>query len=59
MGLNTPPVGTLLYLTASIADTSAMKVAKESIPFIIAVIIAVVLLGLFPQIALWYPSLVL
>ncbi len=59
MGLNTPPVGTLLYLTASIADTSAMKVAKESIPFIICVIIAVVLLGLFPQITLWYPSLVL
>ncbi|MBR2282733.1 MAG: TRAP transporter large permease subunit, partial [Spirochaetales bacterium] len=59
MGLNTPPVGTLLYLTASIADTSAMKVAKESIPFIICVLIAVVLLGLFPQITLWYPSLVL
>ena len=59
MGLNTPPVGTLLYLTASIADTSAMKVAKESIPFIVAVLIAVVLLGLFPQIALWYPGLVL
>ena len=59
MGLNTPPVGTLLYLTASIADTPAMKVAKESIPFIIAVLIAVVLLGLFPQISLWYPSLVL
>ncbi|MCF0237792.1 MAG: TRAP transporter large permease subunit, partial [Sphaerochaetaceae bacterium] len=59
MGLNTPPVGTLLYLTAKIADTSAMKVAKESIPFIICVIIAVMLLGAFPQIVLWYPNLVL
>ena len=57
MGLNTPPVGGLLYLTAKIADVPAMKVAKESIPFIICVIILVVLLGLFPQIALWYPSI--
>lgn len=59
LGLNTPPVGTLLYLTSSIAETSAMKVAKESMPFIICVIIAVVLIGVFPQIVLWYPSLVI
>lgn len=57
LGLNTPPVGGLLYLTAKIADTPALKVAKESIPFIICVLILVILLGLFPQIALWYPSL--
>lgn len=59
MGLNTPPVGSLLYLTAKIADTPALKVAKESIPFIIAVLVAVILLGAFPQIVLWYPGLVM
>ena len=59
MGLNTPPVGTLLYLTAKIADAPALKVAKESIPFIIGVLILIVLLGFFPNIVLWYPNLVL
>ncbi len=56
LGLNTPPVGTLLYLTSKIADTSAMKVAKESLPFIAGVLLVVVLLGFFPGIALWYPN---
>lgn len=56
LGLNTPPVGTLLYLTSKIADAPALKVAKESIPFILCVLLVVVLLGFFPQIALWYPT---
>ena len=59
IGLNTPPVGSLLYLTARIADTDAMKVAKESMPFIIGLIILCIAMVFFPQIVTFYPSLVL
>lgn len=58
MGLNTPPVGALLYMTAKIADTDAMKVAKESIPFILVLLLLVVAMVFFPQIVTFYPSLV-
>lgn len=56
MGLNTPPVGSLLYLTSKIADAPALKVAKESLPFIVLVLVSVCLIGRFPQICLWYPT---
>ncbi len=59
VGLNTPPVGALLYLTAKIADTDAMKVAKESIPFILVLLLFVVLIVFFPAIVTFYPNLVL
>ena len=58
MGLITPPVGTLIYITASIADTNPMKVAKELIPFIIALVILVSLMVLFPAITTWFPNLI-
>lgn len=59
IGLNTPPVGSLLYLTARIAETDAMKVAKESLPFIAGLIILCIAMVFFPQIVTFYPSLVL
>lgn len=59
IGLNTPPVGSLLYLTARIAETDAMKVAKESLPFIIALLLLCVAMVFFPQIVTFYPNLVL
>lgn len=59
VGLNTPPVGGLLYLTARIADTSPLKVFRESLPFIIGLILLCFLMILFPQIVTLYPSLVL
>lgn len=59
IGLNTPPVGGLLYLTARIAETDPLKVAKESMPFIAGLLLLCVLMVFFPQIATFYPSLVM
>ena len=59
VGLNTPPVGGLLYLTARIAGASPLKVFKESLPFIIGLLILCVLMIFFPQIVTFYPRLVL
>lgn len=58
IGLNTPPVGTLLYMTARFAETDPLKVAKESIPFILVLLFLVVLMAFVPQIATFYPNLV-
>ena len=58
MGLITPPVGTLIYITASIADANPLKVAKELMPFILALIVLVTLMILFPGITTWFPNLI-
>ncbi|HWU40697.1 MAG TPA: TRAP transporter large permease, partial [Candidatus Acidoferrum sp.] len=43
IGLCTPPVGFLIYLTASIADCRAEEVVRESVPFVL-VLVAVLFL---------------
>lgn len=58
MGLITPPVGTLIYITASIAEVNPLKVARELLPFILALIVLVTLMILFPGITTWFPNLV-
>lgn len=58
MGLITPPVGTLIYITASIAETNPIKVAKELMPFILALLVLVSLMVLFPAITTWFPNFV-
>ena len=59
IGLNTPPVGTLLYLTARIGETEPLKVFRESLPFIVGLLLLCVLMVYFPQIVTFYPNLVL
>lgn len=59
IGLNTPPVGTLLYMTARFAEADALEVAKESLPFIAVLILLVILMAFFPEIVTFYPSLVM
>lgn len=59
IGLNTPPVGTLLYMTARFAEADALEVAKESLPFIAVLILLVILMAFFPEIVTFYPNLVL
>lgn len=58
MGLITPPVGTLIYITASIADVNPLKVAKELLPFIVALVVLVGLMVVFPGITTWFPELI-
>lgn len=58
MGLITPPVGTLIYITASIADTNPLKVARELLPFITALVVLVTLMVVFPGITTWFPELI-
>jgi TRAP-type transport system large permease protein len=56
IGLCTPPVGFLIYLTASIADCSSEDVILESIPFIIVLLVVLVICTYVPSIVMALPN---
>lgn len=57
IGLITPPVGFNLYVVQSIAsDVPMSQIVKQALPFIFIMILAMVILSFFPQIALWLPN---
>lgn len=53
----TPPVGNLLYISSSIADVPIMKAAKATIPFLGALIIAMLLCVFIPPLVTFIPGL--
>lgn len=55
IGLCTPPVGSLLFVGVSIAKISLTQVLKPLLPFFLAMVIALVLITLFPEITLFLP----
>ena len=58
LGIMTPPVGIALYTTSTIMGCSPEETAKESIPFIGAVLGVVAICVLFPDFILFLPNLV-
>jgi len=60
IGLISPPVGLNLYVINGIApDISLKTILWGSLPFVACMVIAILLLCLFPQLALWLPDLVM
>ena len=57
-GLITPPMGLCVFTVASIAkDAPLEEVFKGALPFLIAILFVTFLITLFPQIALYLPSM--
>jgi tripartite ATP-independent transporter DctM subunit len=57
-GLITPPVGLNVYTLAGIAkDVPMAEIFRGTTPFLISIIVTAVILTIFPQIALYLPSL--
>ena len=57
LGLITPPVGMTVYVMQGIAkNVPLMKIFKGVFPFVIALIIAVIIVAAVPGIALWLPN---
>lgn len=57
IGLITPPVGLNLYVLRGVApQVSLPEVLKGSLPFVLLMLLAMVLISVFPQIALWLPN---
>lgn len=58
LGLVTPPVGLNCYVMAGIAKgVSLQTIFRGALPFALAILIAVVLVTLLPELALWLPKL--
>lgn len=58
MGIMTPPVGIALYTTSTIMGCKPQDVARESLPFISAVLLVVLVMALFPDLVLFIPNLI-
>lgn len=57
IGLFTPPVGLNLYVAAGISDASIMGISKGIIPFVVASIIALMIITYIPAISTFLPDL--
>lgn len=56
IGTMTPPLGTIMFTTCSITGTKIEDFIKNSIPFLIILIIAALLIAFVPSISLWLPT---
>ncbi|MBC6443390.1 MAG: TRAP transporter large permease [Rhodobacteraceae bacterium] len=60
IGLISPPVGLNLYVINGIApDISLKTILKGSLPFVACMVIAIILLCIFPGLATWLPDVVM
>lgn len=57
MGLVTPPVGMNIFIIAGVSDMPASTIFRGSFPFVLAMLVCVVILTIFPQIALFLPNM--
>ena len=55
----TPPVGFNLFVIQGLTGHNILKVAGMTLPFFLMMIVAVALIVLFPQLALWLPQTML
>ncbi|MBO5598644.1 MAG: TRAP transporter large permease [Oribacterium sp.] len=58
MGGMTPPIGVTMYTTCSILGCSVETYTKESIPFVVSIVVLLILLAAFPQLVLFLPNMV-
>lgn len=55
IGLCTPPVGSVLFIGVSVAKTSIQKVVRPLLPLFAAMLMALALVSIFPELSLWLP----
>jgi tripartite ATP-independent transporter DctM subunit len=56
IGLVTPPFGMLLFVTNALTGIPLKDMVREGLPFTLLLMLALLLLTLFPQIVLWLPQ---
>lgn len=57
IGMITPPVGLNLFVLKGITNVPMDKIISGSLPFVGVMLLGLLLITLFPQIALWLPSM--
>ncbi len=58
IGMITPPVGSVLFVTARVGQISLTSLVRELLPFYLTLITVLVLITIFPPLTLWLPSVV-
>ena len=57
IGLISPPVGLNIYVINSIApDVRLMQIMRGALPYVLCMVLGIVILCVFPQIATWLPD---
>ncbi|MBP0616412.1 TRAP transporter large permease [Jiella mangrovi] len=59
LGGMTPPVGVAMYAVCSILDCPIEAYVKESVPFVVAILLVVTILALFPGLVLFLPNMLM
>ena len=59
IGAITPPVGTIMYVVCALGKISIPEFAKEVWPFVIALVIALLIVTYVPILSLWLPNLII
>lgn len=57
IGLLTPPVGMSLYLVSIVSKVPVQKVIKAVLPYFIPLLLALLIVTLFPSLSTWLPGL--
>jgi len=57
LGMITPPVGALLFVTSIVSGVSMGKMTRELIPMFGAQLVVLLLLTLVPQLSIWLPGM--
>jgi tripartite ATP-independent transporter DctM subunit len=57
IGLVTPPVGSVLFLGASIGKIGVLDAVRAMWPFYLAALVVLALVIVFPQLSLWLPTI--
>ncbi|WP_163271832.1 TRAP transporter large permease [Chelativorans alearense] len=58
LGQMTPPIGFNLFILQSITGVPMLDVARAAIPFFLLMLFGAVLIILFPNLAIWLPTLI-
>ncbi|HEY0439470.1 MAG TPA: TRAP transporter large permease [Xanthobacteraceae bacterium] len=57
LGILTPPVGVILYVTSMLANTTVEATSRALIPFLVVLIGGTLLIAVVPGLVLWLPRL--
>ncbi len=59
VGLVTPPVGMCLNVCSAISGLSIINIFRGAIPFLIANVLVLILISVFPELSVWLPNLLM
>ena len=57
IGLSTPPLGGLLFITSAVSGVPLHKIIREIVPIVGVMVLVLIMITLFPQLVLFIPEL--